>query len=93
MLKTKNVTDVFRMPVYTDEGDYYGEAEEAILQGNKVIAWKVKATKGSKLGRLLTGAKGATVAHQLVKSIGDVMLISQTALPSGDEDPDELDDF
>jgi len=28
MIKTKKVTDVFQMPVYTDEGDYFGDVEE-----------------------------------------------------------------
>ncbi len=86
MLKTRKVTDVLGMPVYTDEGYYYGDVEEAILQGNKIFGWKVKATKHSQLARVLTGAKGATLPHNLVKSMGDIVVISRSALPAEDEE-------
>jgi len=82
VLKTKKVTEIFGMPVYTDEGYYYGEVEEVILQSNRVYGWRVKATKNSQLMRVLTGAKGATIPHQLVKAIGDIVIISRSALPS-----------
>ncbi len=88
MLRTRKVTDVFGMRVFTDEGYLYGEIEETILQGNRVYAWRVRALKNSQLSRVLTGAKGATVPHQLVKSIGDIMIISRNALPS-EELPEE----
>ena len=70
------------MPVYTDEGYYYGDVEEVILQSNRVYGWRVKATRNSQLMRVLTGAKGATIPHQLVKSVGDIMIISRSALPA-----------
>lgn len=82
MLKTRKVTDVFGMRVFTDEGYYYGDIEEVILQSNRVYGWRVRATRNSQLARVLTGAKGATIPHQLVKSIGDIMIISRAALPS-----------
>jgi len=92
MIKAKKISDVLGMHVYTDKGDYYGDVEESILQNNKVSSWKIKATKYSRLSQLLSGAKGVTVPHKLVKSIGDIMLISNAALPSG-EDVDSCDDF
>jgi len=82
MLKTRKVTDIFGLRVFTDEGYYYGDIEEVILQGNRVYGWRVRATKASQLARVLTGAKGATVPHQLVRSIGDIMIISRAALPA-----------
>ena len=94
MLKTKKVTDVFGMPVYTDEGYYYGDVEESIVQGSKVHSWRIKATKHSQLTKVLTGARGATIPHQLVKSVGDIMIISKSALPSEEESSeDSSDDF
>jgi sporulation protein YlmC with PRC-barrel domain len=89
MLKTRKVSDVFGMKVFTDEGFYYGEVEEVVLQGNRVYGWRVRATKTSQLSRVLTGAKGATVPHQLVKSMGDIMIISRSALPSEEVAPQE----
>ena len=73
------------MPVYTDDGLYYGDVEESIFSGNKVHGWRVRATKNSMLTRVLSGAKGVTVPHQFVKSIGDIMIISAHALPSSEE--------
>ncbi len=85
MLRTRKVTDVFGVRVFTDEGYYYGDVEETVLHGNRVHGWRVRATKNSQLARVLTGAKGATVPHALVKSIGDIMIISRNALPTEEE--------
>ncbi|MBU2640047.1 MAG: PRC-barrel domain-containing protein [Nanoarchaeota archaeon] len=82
MLKTKKITDTFEQRVYTDQGEYFGDIEECILTINKVFGWRVKATRGSSLSSLLGGAKGVIVPHQLVKAIGDVMIISKAAIPS-----------
>lgn len=88
MLKMKRISDSYDMKVFTDTGDYFGDIEEAILTQTKVFGWRVKATKTSFLNRVLGSAKGVIVPHQLVKSIGDVMIISKAAVPSysGEED-------
>lgn len=86
MLKLLNVTDVYGMQVFTDAGDYFGDVEEAYLVNNKVSGWRVRATRNSFLTKILGGAKGVIVPHNLVKSIGDVMLISRAAVPSYDDD-------
>lgn len=89
MLITKPVTTMFSMPVYTDDGNYFGNVEEAVITANKVYGWRIKATKNSKLGKVLGGAKGVIVPHQLVKSVGEVMIISKTAVPASDMPEDE----
>ena len=86
MLKIKQITDVYDMQVFTDTGDYFGDVEEAILQTNKVYGWRIKATRNSFLTKLLGGAKGVVVPQTLVKSIGDVMIVSKSAVPSYDEE-------
>ena len=73
------------MKVFTDTGDYFGDVEESIITGNKISGWKVKATRGSFLNKVLGSAKGVIVPHQLVKATGDIMLISKAAVPSGEE--------
>lgn len=91
MLKMKRISETYDMRVYTDTGDYFGDVEESILTQNKVFGWRVRATKSSFLNRVLGSAKGVIVPHQLVKSIGDIMIISKTAVPSyqdGDDDSD-----
>ena len=82
MLKIKKLTDVIGKKVYTDTGDYFGDIEESILTHNKVFGWRVKATRNSFLNKVLGSAKGVIVPHQLVKSIGDIMIISKAAVPS-----------
>lgn len=75
--------------VYTDSGEYFGDVEESIITSNKIFGWKVKATKNSYLTKVLGGAKGVIVPHQLVKSIGDVVIIRKEALPDYEEAPKE----
>ena len=90
MIKTKRVSEVMGMPVYTDDGFYYGDIEEAVIQGNKVAGWRIKATKNSHLSRVLGGARGVSVPHPLVRSIGDIFIISKAAMPQAEEEtPDE----
>ena len=88
MLKMKKISESYDMKVFTDTGDYFGDVEESILTNNKVFGWRVKSTRNSFLSRVLGSAKGVIVPHQLVKSIGDIMIISKAAVPaqSGDEE-------
>jgi sporulation protein YlmC with PRC-barrel domain len=69
------------MKVYTDSGDYFGDVEDTIITSNKVFGWKIKSTKNSLLSRVIGNAKGVIVPHQLVRSVGDVLLISKNAVP------------
>ncbi|MBI2143051.1 PRC-barrel domain-containing protein [Candidatus Woesearchaeota archaeon] len=82
MLRTKRVTESYDMRVFTDTGDYFGDVEEVILTQTKIIGWRVKASRNSVLSKLLGSAKGVVVPHQLVKSVGDVMIISKAAMPT-----------
>tara|TARA_Y100000310_G_scaffold345388_1_gene464385 strand:- start:524 stop:799 length:276 start_codon:yes stop_codon:yes gene_type:complete len=82
MLKMKRISESYEMKVFTDTGDYFGDVEEAILTSTKVFGWRVRATKNSFLNKVLGSAKGVIVPHQLVKAMGDVMVISKAAVPS-----------
>lgn len=82
MLKMQAITDTFDMKVFTDDGEYFGDVEESILTATKVFGWKVKATRNSFLSKVLGSAKGVIVPHQLVKAVGDILIISKTAVPS-----------
>jgi sporulation protein YlmC with PRC-barrel domain len=83
MLKIKKLTEVVGKKVYTDVGDFFGEIEEVNLVDNKIDGWRIKV--GGSLGSLLGGARGIIIPHQYVKAIGDVFLISKSALPSHEE--------
>jgi sporulation protein YlmC with PRC-barrel domain len=82
MLKMKRISGTYDMRVFTDQGEYFGDIEESILTQTKVFGWRVRATKNSFLSQVLGSAKGVIVPHQLVKSIGDIMIISKAAIPS-----------
>ncbi|MFC1723847.1 PRC-barrel domain-containing protein [Nanoarchaeota archaeon] len=86
MLRLEKISEIYDMKVFTEGGEYFGDIEESILTKNKVHGWRVKATKNSYLAKVLGSARGVIVPHQLVKSIGDVMLISKAAAPTGPED-------
>ena len=90
MLKMKRITETYEMRVFTDDGDYFGDVEETILGHNKVAGWRVRATKNSFLSKVLGSAKGVIVPHDLVKSIGDIVIINKSAVPS--YGPDDEDD-
>lgn len=89
MLKMKKITETYDMRVFSDTGDYFGDIEEAIVTQTKIFGWKVRATKNSFLNKVLGSAKGVIVPHQLVKNIGDIMIISKQAMPSYAHDGDE----
>jgi sporulation protein YlmC with PRC-barrel domain len=78
----KRLTETYDMRVFTEEGDYFGDVEEAIMTSNKIFGWRVKASKGSFLQKVLGNAKGVVVPHQYVKAIGDILIISKQAVPS-----------
>ena len=83
MLKMKKISEAYDMRVFTDTGDYFGDVEEAIIQGTKINGWRVRATKNSFLNKVLGSAKGVIIPHNLVKSIGDIMIINRAAIPNG----------
>ncbi len=89
MLKMKKISETYDLKVFTDSGEYFGDIEDSIIQGNKVFGWKIKSTKNSFLSRILGSAKGVIVPHQLVKAVGDILIISKTAIPTGNMDSQE----
>lgn len=70
------------MKVFTDEGYYFGDIEEAVITQTKIHGWRVAAVRGSYLSKILGSAKGVVVPHQLVKAIGDIIIISRSAVPN-----------
>ncbi|MBD3313378.1 hypothetical protein GF345_02965 [Candidatus Woesearchaeota archaeon] len=89
MLKMQKLSNTYSMKVFTDNGEYFGDIEENILTKTKVFGWRVKATKNSYLANVLGSAKGVIVPHQLVKSIGDIMIINKAAMPSYNPEEEE----
>ncbi|MFC1801089.1 photosystem reaction center subunit H [Nanoarchaeota archaeon] len=85
----KKISESYDMKVFTDHGDYFGDVEDSILTATKVFGWKIKATKSSFLAKVLGSAKGVIVPHQLVKAVGDILIISKAAVPNYPSDEGE----
>ena len=85
MLKLKKISDTYGLRVYTDTGEYFGDIDEAIVVDNRVYGWRVKATRNSYLSKTVAGAKGVLVPNQLVKAIGDIVIISKAVIPTREE--------
>ena len=81
----KKISETYEMRVFTDTGDYFGDVEEAIVHGTKISGWRVRATKNSFLNKVLGSAKGVIIPHNLVKSMGDIMIINRSAIPNAPE--------
>jgi sporulation protein YlmC with PRC-barrel domain len=80
MLKIKKLSDVVGLKVYTDSGEFFGEIEEINLVENKVDGWRIRVSGG--VSSLIGGARGVIIPQQFVRSIGDVFIVSKSALPS-----------
>ena len=85
----KKVSEMNRIPVFTEKGDKFGEVEDAAITNNKIESWRIKVTGDSVLAKTLSGAKGVVVPHQLVKAIGNIMIVAQGAAPSYTEGESE----
>ncbi len=84
VLKLKSLNETCGIKVYTESGDYFGDVEDARVKDNKIDGWKIRSTPNSLLARVMSGAKGVIIPHPLVKAIGDIMIISKSAIPSMD---------
>ncbi|MDD2679020.1 MAG: PRC-barrel domain-containing protein [Candidatus Nanoarchaeia archaeon] len=78
MLRLKSINEMEGLKVYTEMGDFYGEIEEAFIQGNRVYGWKIKAMPNSLLSKTASGAKKVMVSHAYIKAVGDIALISKS---------------
>ncbi len=81
----RTLVSTYGIRVFTDDGDYFGEVEEALVSGSKIVSWKITASSNSVLQKLVKNAKGVIIPNQLVKSIADIMIISNAAMPKGNQ--------
>jgi len=86
-MRVKRLSEVIGVKVYTDNGDYFGEVEEANLQENKVEGWRIRVS-GSMLS-LISGARGVIIPHKFVRAISDIFIINKSALPGPESDIEE----
>jgi len=58
--------------VYTDEGDYIGKVQEAILGKNKIDSLRIKLNK-----KLKKKVKGIVVKYKDVRNVGHVVIVDE----------------
>jgi len=93
MLKIKRMSEVVGRRVYTDSGDLFGVVEELNLADNKIDGWRIVVSRDSGMIEILGGARGIIVPHQLIKAIGDIIIINRNAVPvQREEDDIDFDD-
>ena len=85
-MRVRKLRGMIGAKVFTASGDYFGEIEEVNLLGNKVDGWRIKVARDSSLVGFLGGAKGLIIPHQFVRAMGDVVLVSKSAVPIKDEE-------
>jgi len=81
MLKIKKLSEVVGKRVYTDSGDLFGMVEEINLVDNRVDGWRIVVSRDSSMNNILGGARGVIVPQQFLRAIGDVIIISRSAVP------------
>ena len=82
-LRQKRLSEVYRLKVYTEDGIYIGDIEDAVVSGNRIYGWKIKIMDPELIKR---GVKGLIVQNQLVKAIGQIVIISRVAYPIQEEE-------
>jgi len=78
-MRVRKISEILRLRVFTDSGEYFGEIEEVNLSQNKIDGWRIRVD-GS-ISSLIGGARGVIIPHQFIKAISDVVIISKSALP------------
>jgi len=89
MARFKRLTDVYDMKVFTDTGYFFGEIEEALMEENRIVSWKIKSIPGSLLSSKVKDAKGVIIPQKFFKAFGDVIIVKEVDFGSGSEEEAE----
>jgi len=73
-LNIKKISETTRSKVYTEDGYFLGEVEDAIISDNKIYGWKIRVLDPDLSRR---GIKGVIAPHQLIKAMGQIWIISK----------------
>ncbi|MGC9133029.1 MAG: hypothetical protein ACP5GJ_01320 [Nanopusillaceae archaeon] len=73
-LNIRRISETVRSKVYTEDGYFLGEVEDAIIMGNKIYGWKIKVLD---LDLARRGIKGIIAPHQLIKAMGQIWIVSR----------------
>ena len=74
VLNIRKISETTRSKVYTEDGYFLGEVEDAIISDNKIYGWKIKVLDPDLSKK---GIRGIIAPHQLVKAMGQIWIISK----------------
>lgn len=81
MLRMKKITEMYGMKAFTESGEFFGTVEEVIITQSRIHGWRISSARNSMLSRVIGNAKGVIVPHNLIKDIGDIIIVHDSALP------------
>jgi len=73
-LNIRKISETTRSKVYTEDGYFLGEVEDAIISDNKIYGWKIRVLDPDLSKR---GIRGIIAPHQLIKAMGQIWIISK----------------
>ena len=91
-MKIKKLSEVIGKKVFTYSGDLFGLVEEVNLADNKIDGWRIVVSRDSGMNYVLGGARGVIVPQQFLKAIGDVIVISKSAVPLKEDEEMNLEE-
>lgn len=91
-MNEKSISETYGRTVYTDDGNFFGKVQDAVVGKYSVHGWVVQITPESVLKKTVPTVKAVVVPHKAVRAIGDVFLISGALdVPSPGPDADEAE--
>ena len=92
-LNERTMADVQNRDIFTDKGAYCGKVVdvEFDLQRFRVRAMVVDAAKGSFLANIVGGRRGVIVPYQMVKAVGDILIMKHISAAAADEVSEDED--
>ena len=77
MLKIKKISEVLGKSIYTDDGDFFGEIDEANIIENKINGWKIRVT--GNVSNILGGVRGVITGKRKIYSALEIFFMGATA--------------
>lgn len=85
-IKLRKVSEAYKAKVYTEDGYFLGEVEDAVIVGNKIDEWKIKVFNQEFRAR---GISGLYIKHILVKAMGQIWIVSKAVYSVINKQPEE----
>lgn len=85
-IKLRKISETYKAKIYTEDGYFLGEVEDAIIIGNKIDEWKIKVYNQEFRSR---GINGLFIKHILIKAMGQIWLVSKAVYSVINKTPEE----